>query len=157
MLQKLIENRISIYDAFKSNIGDCCIARWKKSTLREEYNVIKSELLLDEDLPKPTIFLDDDGESIEYLEKVKNRINQIFQSKLDIYLESEEKEQLQMAQISIKDEYNDYPSAIFDIDYYCNITTNIVVSHRKLNSNFAMLVTNEDNSNNVCNDNLAAA
>ena len=77
ILQQLIENKISIYSAFKSNKGYCCIVRWKKSTQREEYTVIMSEFLSDEELPRPTVFLDDDGESIEYLEKVRNRLYQI--------------------------------------------------------------------------------
>ena len=47
-MKKLIENKVSIYDAFKNSGGCFCIARWKKSTQCEEYDVSMSGNISDE-------------------------------------------------------------------------------------------------------------
>lgn len=155
VLQKLIENKISIYDAFKEGTGYCCIAKWRKSTEREEYNVIERGRLSDNDLPKRTVFLDDDGESIEYLEKVKNRINQIACDKMNAHLECEQEEYLRMVQITIREEFEDYSNTLFDIDFMtCNTVSKVVVNHRNLGCDFIQTET-EENSSEI-NDNLAA-
>ena len=73
LLAKIIMNELSIHDALKNGIGRACIAHWNKENQQETFEVISSNQLDDSDLPDKTVFLDDEGESQEYLETVKNR------------------------------------------------------------------------------------
>lgn len=73
-LEKLINDEITVHDAFKVDNKLSCIATWCKEKPKEEYNVIKSSILLDKDLPDSDAFLeDDDPDTLDYLEMVKNR------------------------------------------------------------------------------------
>lgn len=73
-LEKLINDEITVHDAFKVDNKLSCIATWCKEKPKEEYNVIKSSTLLDKDLPDSDAFLeDDDPDTLDYLEMVKNR------------------------------------------------------------------------------------
>lgn len=73
-LEKLINDEITVHDAFKVDNKLSCIATWCKEKPKEEYNVIKSSILLDKDLPDNDAFLeDDDPDTLDYLEMVKNR------------------------------------------------------------------------------------
>lgn len=75
-LEKLINDEITVHDAFKVDNKLSCIATWCKEKPKEEYNVIKSSTLLDKDLPDSDAFLeDDDPDTLDYLEMVKNRDN----------------------------------------------------------------------------------
>ncbi len=73
-LEKLVNDEITVHDAFKVDNKLSCIATWCKEKPKEEYNVIKSSILLDKDLPDSDAFLeDDDPDTLDYLEMVKNR------------------------------------------------------------------------------------
>ncbi|MEE3438825.1 hypothetical protein [Ruminococcus sp.] len=73
-LEKFINDEITVHDAFKVDNKLSCIATWCKEKPKEEYNVIKSSTLLDKDLPNSDVFLeDDDPDTLDYLEMVKNR------------------------------------------------------------------------------------
>ena len=74
LLESIINNKISIFEAFKSTVGKICIARWSKENPYEKYEVVHSSQLKDDDLPDKEIYLDDEGYSTEYLELVKNRM-----------------------------------------------------------------------------------
>lgn len=73
-LDDMINNRITIHDAFKTDKKYSCIAIWSKDSLAEDYTVIKSSKLLDFNLPDNDVYLDDDDQgTVSYLQNVKNR------------------------------------------------------------------------------------
>ncbi len=73
-LEDLINNKVTIYKALKKQNSRACIATWKKENPNHtSYRVINTEQIDDADLPNKDLLLDDDGESCEYLEQVKNR------------------------------------------------------------------------------------
>lgn len=90
ILEKLMKDEISIYDAFKAKGGRACIAIWSKENPIEEYMVLQSSQLSDEDLPENDLFLDDEGESDEYLEMLKNRIQMSNNIRLDSYIDDKD-------------------------------------------------------------------
>ncbi len=74
VLSDLINNKITIKQAMQNDKKIYCLATWSKKSISEEYTVIKGEYLEDEYLPEDNIYLEDnEAETIEYLEKVKNR------------------------------------------------------------------------------------
>lgn len=73
ILERMLRNELSIHDALRNGFGKACVARWKKETPRETFEVMSSDRLKETDLPEKTVLLDDEGESQEYLEIVKNR------------------------------------------------------------------------------------
>lgn len=75
-LVELMENKISIRDAFKKDNINACIVHWTKNNPIEKYDVVVPEKISDGDLPEEDIFLDDYEESIEYLTEIKNRIGE---------------------------------------------------------------------------------
>ena len=73
-LEDLINNKVTIYNALKKQNSRACIAAWKKENPNyTSYRVINTELIDDAYLPDTDLLLDDEGESCEYLEQVKNR------------------------------------------------------------------------------------
>lgn len=73
-LDDMINNRITIHDAFKTDKKYSCISIWSKDSLAEDYTVIKSSELLDFNLPDNDVYLDDDGQdTVGYLQNIKNR------------------------------------------------------------------------------------
>ena len=87
-LEKLIRNELCIKDVFKSYIGGkSCIVKWRKEFVSEQYEVIPTAYLPDEELPSKDIFLDDEDSEI-YLEQVKNRIQSIKEKNIQAELES---------------------------------------------------------------------
>ena len=157
ILKKLIENKVSIYDAFKNSGGCFCIARWKKSTQCEEYDVSMSGNISDEDLPDQKVFLDDDGDSAEYLEKVKNRIDRFATAKLDACFEGEQDKQIQMAHISIKESCGFFQDEISDINFsICSIKSSVKINSSNVNYDFIVADKRENRPNHETNRNLAA-
>lgn len=73
-LKKMIENKISIRDAFKANsTGKSCIAKWNENFISESYQVIPTSHLTLTELPENDVFLDDEDAEL-YLNQVENRI-----------------------------------------------------------------------------------
>lgn len=101
-LSNLINNVTSIYEAFKSGKNYACIVKWDKVNKQEEYEVLKCSMLSDSDLPKKNVFLDDEGESLEYLNKVKNRILQYYANHIDSLFASKEPNYSSVSQIVVK-------------------------------------------------------
>lgn len=76
ILEKLIQNKISVYDAFKKHEGKAALIFWSREKTSEDYTVFSScKDIEDKDLPDKDFYLDDEGESEGYLKQVKNRIN----------------------------------------------------------------------------------
>ena len=59
-------------------------------------------MLSDSDLPKKNVFLDDEGESLEYLNKVENRILQYYANHIESMLASKEPNYSSVSQIVVK-------------------------------------------------------
>ena len=157
ILDDMINNVISIHDAFVKNNGYACIARWSKTNRHEEYEVIKSNMLSEKDLPEKDVFLDDDGESLEYLDKVKNRINHHLESKMDSFFEGEGFSSVSISQITINQlqkEINEKFNEIFVSEYV--LKSKIHVSSRDL-SHVQDNMSFEKNENTQHDTNLSAA
>ena len=105
-LESLIKNQISLYDAFKSGSGYACIARWKNGSTREEYAVMQCRMLSEKELPNKKVFLDDEEESLDYLNRVKNRMEQRSNAKHDAHFESSSKVEVSVSHISINTSYD---------------------------------------------------
>lgn len=76
ILENLIKNKISVYDAFKGHEGKAALICWSMEELNEEHTIFSScKDIEDTDLPDKDFYLDDEGESEGYLQQVKNRIN----------------------------------------------------------------------------------
>lgn len=76
ILEKLIQNKISVYDAFKKHEGKAALIFWSREKTSEDYTVFSScKDIEDKDLPDKDFYLDDEGESEGYLQQVKNRID----------------------------------------------------------------------------------
>lgn len=114
-LSNLINNVTSIYDAFKSGKNYACIVKWDKVNKQEEYEVLKCNMLSDSDLPKKKVFLDDEGESLEYLNKVENRILQYYANHIESIFASKEPNCSSVSQIVVKTVQNDSLKRLLDV------------------------------------------
>ncbi len=56
-LNKMINNQISIYDAFKSGVASCIVS-WNNNDKKEKYRPIKNSDIDDSDLPDKDVMLD---------------------------------------------------------------------------------------------------
>lgn len=83
ILSKLIHDEISVYNAFKSHDGIAVRAIWPGLNSKTEFSLLDScKSIKDTDLPDKDFFLEDEGESENYLQEVKNRIN--FKEELNV-------------------------------------------------------------------------
>ena len=133
ILEKMLNDKISIYEAFKTynpSKRHACIAKWKKENPSEEYTVLQANQIKDEDLPNKALFLNDDGDSLEYFEIVKNRFINIKNKKLDSLIGS-------------SDNYSELTIEAINYKY-----TNISDSSRIVKSTYAYLSKLNVNSQN---------
>lgn len=125
ILEKLMEDEISVYEAFKAKGGRACIATWSKEKPKEEYSVVHSSQLSDADLPSSDLFLDDEGESSDYLEMLRNRIEMSNNIRLDSYIDD-------------KDNYGEVFLSSIKLTY-----TKIIGANFDNHINFSSLETND--------------
>lgn len=127
-LEKCIMNELSIHDTLKNGIGRACIAHWRKESHHETFEVMYSNQLDDSDLPDETVFLDDEGESQEYLEVVKNR-EQNIQEKITRFFNLNVTSN---SAANINFSFDFYENEINTNDTpYLNRTSNCVINDRK--------------------------
>lgn len=72
-LSEMINNNISIYNAFKKG-NRCCIVTWKPTFNKEKYRPIKNCEINDADLPEKEIRLDAEDEFSEYLKRLEKEL-----------------------------------------------------------------------------------
>lgn len=73
IITDLLKDNISVYSALKENDSYGCIATWKYGSTKESYEIIKCRCFDDNILPSKDFLLEDDGDSNDYLEILKNR------------------------------------------------------------------------------------